>query len=199
MEPALDNLRQEQLARLPLRRLVALLARNARRVQPLLGRGPAEDLQPGNLQAIEAAIRSAEAFAGGADQSEDDGSSAFAVAMRCSATSAPIAFAAALAACCADHAAGVGLYSEAGSEALATAAQALDYYLSALPEGTNHAQAFGDLEALLAMGGPGFPNLGSAIDPSEQGPLGPLWGTGKPPSDISLAMPGWAAASTSHG
>jgi hypothetical protein len=174
------ELTPKQLRRLPLRGLVALLARNARRVQPLFTLGPPDDLDPRNLQAIEHAIRAAEAFADGAAEIADDGTAAFGVGMRCSAQTAPVAFTAALAACSADHAAGVRLFPEAEGEALATAVQALAYF-DTLLNGRARDSARADFAALLARSGPGSPAWGDPIDSSEQGILGALWPPGATP------------------
>jgi hypothetical protein len=180
----------EHLARLPLRAIIALLARNARRVQPLFARGPAEDADPENLQAIEEAIRSAEDFANGAARVADDGTAAFAVAMQCSDQNSPVAFAAALAACSADHAAGIGVFPEAEGEALATAVEALGYFTDALPEGIDCGPAWADFTALLARGEPSFPELGTPIDPSDTGVLGPLWPSAQAPDWYRPGAPG---------
>jgi hypothetical protein len=175
------GLAPELLRQLSLRALVALLARNARRVQPLFANGRLDDVDPQSLRAIEDAIRSAEAYAAGAPAAADDGTAAFAVAMRCRLELSPVAFVAALAACTADHAAGVGVRPEAEDEAQATAAQALVYFDAFLPEGTDPCPAQAEYEALLARGGPASPAAGEPIDSSEAGPLGPLWPAGKAP------------------
>jgi hypothetical protein len=169
------RLAPEQLRKLSLRALVALLARNARRVQPLFARGPEADVDPWSLRAVENAIRSAEAYARGAPTAADDGTAAFGVAMRCRLELSPVAFTAALAACTADHASSVGILPEAGDEAQATAAQALAYFEALLPESAESHPAQAEYEALLARGGPAHPVPGDPIDPSESGPLGPFW------------------------
>lgn len=172
---------EELLRALPLRAVVALLARNARRLQPLFLCGSAWDRDARNLQAIEDAIRSAEAFAAGAVAADDDGTAAFGVAMRCSLDLSPAAFAAALAACVADHAADLDSAPEAAGEALAAAVQALYYFAAALLDDSGLAAVHADLEALLARGPVDAPQQGAPIDPSEAGPLGPLWPAGEAP------------------
>jgi hypothetical protein len=170
----------EQLRRLPLRAIVALLARNARRLLPLFPAGSTEDR---DRRAIESALHSAEAFAAGAAEISDDGTAAFGVAMRCPLEKAPVAFAAALAACAADHAANLTTTPELAGEAVAAAVQALDYFAEALPDGAGFSTALADLDALRAQGTVDHPELGSPVDPSEAGPLGTLW----PPDEI----PSW--------
>jgi hypothetical protein len=181
MANATVRLAPEQLRKLSLRALVALLARNARRVQPLFAQGPEAEVDPWSLRAIENAIRSAEAYARGAPTAADDGTAAFGVAMRCRLELSPVAFIAALAACTADHASGVGILPEAEDEAQATAAQALAYFDALLPEGADPHPAQAEYEALLARSGPAYPVPGDPIDPSESGPLGPFWPRGKAP------------------
>lgn len=172
---------EESLRALPLRAVVALLARNARRLQPLFLSGSARDRDARNLQAIENAICSAEAFAAGATGAADDGTAAFGVAMRCALDLSPAAFAAALAACVADHAAELDSAPEAAGEALAAALQALYYFAAALPDDTGLAVVHADLEALLARGPVDAPQQGAPVDPSEAGLLGPLWPAGEAP------------------
>jgi hypothetical protein len=172
---------EELLRALPFRAVVALLARNARRLQPLFLSGSAWDRDARNLQAIEDAIRSAEAFAAGAAQADDDGTAAFGVAMRCVLDLSPAAFAAALAACVADHAADLDSAPEAAGEALAAALQALYYFAAALPDETGLVVVHADLAVLLARGSVDAPQRGAPIDPSEAGPLGPLWLAGVAP------------------
>ncbi len=172
---------EDSLRALPLRAVVALLARNARRLQPLFLFGSAWDRDARNLQAIENAIHSAEAFAAGAATAVDDGTAAFGVAMRCALDLSPAAFAAALAACVADHAADLDSAPEAAGEALAAAVQALYYFAAALPDDTGLAAVHADLEALRARGAVDVPQRGAPIDPSEAGPLGPLWPAGEAP------------------
>ena len=168
------------LRQLPLRAVVAVLARNARRLTPLFALGPAQDLVPENLAALEDAICAAEAFASGAAEVTDDGSAAFAVAMRCSLRTSPAAFAAALAACAADHASQADVSAEMAGEALAAAVQAFAYFEATL--GDEIETALADCQALLANDQGGSAQASAFYDSSESGILGPLWPAGKVPN-----------------
>jgi hypothetical protein len=171
---------RERLAQLPHHAVVAFAARCARRVQPLTHVLPQQD-----RDAIDRALASAEAFAKGAAdaganaaradaRAADAGADAVA---RSAARSAARAWtAAARAAARADAAADA---ADAADWA-ATAAAAADWAANAAARGAARAAASSDLDRLIALN-PGEPDAqGAPIDPSEAGPLGPLWPQGVP-------------------
>jgi len=176
---------QERLAQLPRRAVVAFAARCTRRVQPLTHFIPQQD-----RDAIDRAIASAEAFAKGtaadwaAHRAAAADARAAAVAVVAAAvdaaraTAADAARAAAVAAAVADDAAWADA-AWADADARAAVAWAADAAASAARAATRAATSR-DLERLIALnlGQPG--TLGAPIDPSEAGPLGPLWPHGVP-------------------
>ena len=196
---------QERLAQLPRRAVVAFAARCTRRVQPLTHFLPQQD-----RDAIDRAIASAEAFAKGiaadwaAHRAAADARAAAvavvaAAADAARATAADATRAAAVADAVADDAAWADAVADARADAAADAdaawadadaraavawatdavAWAADAAASAARAATRAATSR-DLERLIALnlGQPG--TLGAPIDPSEAGPLGPLWPHGVP-------------------
>ena len=183
---------QERLAQLPRRAVVAFAARCTRRVQPLTHFIPQQD-----RDAIDRAIASAEAFAKGiaadwaAHRAAAADARAAAVAVVAAAvdaaraTAADAARAAAVAAAVADDAAWADA-AWADADARAAVAWATDAVAWAADAAASAARAATraatsrDLERLIALnlGQPG--TLGAPIDPSEAGPLGPLWPHGVP-------------------
>src|SRR5271157_2429460 len=194
---------QDQLAKLPLRAIVAFAVRCARRVQPL-GRVLTEYRQV----EVDDAIAIAEGFARGgkavraAGAAARAGNAARAAAAKAAADSdwvdaadaeAAAAWAdatvrAADAAACAARAANaaraadIAAAAAAARAAAAAAAAAEDTARAAWDTGraASRTAARGDLHQLLALelGRPG--TLGKPIDPAEDGPLGPLWPNAAP-------------------
>jgi len=191
---------QERLAQLPRRAVVAFAARCTRRVQPLTHFIPQQD-----RDAIDRAIASAEAFAKGtaadwaAHRAAAADARAAAVAVVAAAadaaraTAADATRAAAVADAVADDAAWADAVADAraadaatadddawaAADARAAVAWATDAAARAARAATRAATSR-DLERLIALnlGQPG--TLGAPIDPSEAGPLGPLWPQGVP-------------------
>jgi hypothetical protein len=149
---------RERLAQLPHHAVVAFAARCARRVQPLTHVLPQQD-----RDTIDRALASAEAFAKGADAARADA-----------------ARAAARAADAANAARAADAARAAAARADVTAAAAADWAAAAADRADAWAAASSDLDRLIALN-PGEPDaLGAPIDPSEAGPLGPLWPQGVP-------------------
>ncbi len=188
---------EENLRELPRRAMVALAARCARRVQPLYELPAGLPERQKHVEAIENAIQVAELFAKGtvpaatwapADAAQRpacvaDANAAFSAAtnLEVAATAAAAIFQTVFAA----WAAGTANESEAVSRTLAAiqTAETTDTR-AAFALGGNallpsaivvRAAACTDLQKLLNLNLGKFPNLGSAIDPGENGPLGPLW------------------------
>jgi hypothetical protein len=191
---------QRRLRRLPLRAQLAFAARCARRVQPLATRVPDD---PAKHEAVERAIHVAEQLARGDRVTQAEAGSAYDGA-RDAARSAwdggdPTASrardAAAYTAQAASHVrpgsrlgpaadasrAAFYAYNDSGDAANAVEARA-----------TFDAAASSDLTQLARLKLGTSPNLGAAIDPSESGPLGPLWPKGAPegwPDDRTTDSP----------
>ena len=185
---------RERLARLPHHAVVAFAARCARRVQPLT-----HVLSQQDQDAIDRALASAEAFAKGAAaaRAADTRAAARAAdaraadAARTATRAADAAWAdAARAADAAWATAAWATARAADADAVAAAAAAADWaaYAAAAADwaanaaarAAARAAAASDLERLSALN-PGEPDpLGAPIDPSEAGPLGPLWPQGVP-------------------
>jgi hypothetical protein len=194
-----------ELANLPLRAIVAFAARCARRVRPL-----AASLPEDSRVAIDQAITVAEAFArgdkavgaavtagaavGAARGAEIDGVTETAVGAAWAAAQAAEAVQAAKAAeafgAAADNNFAVQAAEAAdqtarcaalavGNATLAVRSAALAVKAIASVTDRDHA-ILADIEQIIAfrLGEPG--TLGSPIDPSEAGPLGPLWPGGEP-------------------
>ena len=139
---------RERLARLPHHAVVAFAARCARRVQPLTHVLPQQ-----GRDVIDRALASAEAFAKGAAAARADDARADARAVD------------------AWVAARADARADAADVAAAWAAHAANW-------ADTRAAAASDLDRLIALN-PGEPDaLGAPIDPSEAGPLGPLWPQG---------------------
>jgi hypothetical protein len=192
---------EEELKRLPLRAFVAYSARCARRLQPLFGclRNTADFAE--HEAAIEAAISIAEKFCRGevgyASFAADD--AALAIALD-AARAANQAYAAA---CAAAHAATINANIAASSAAFAVDSVAYASVLAAVlaasadisditaayiaraaafytVDSADSNAARSDFDALLSMNLGELPEFGPPIDPSEDGPLGPLWPDGVP-------------------
>src|SRR5271166_2618355 len=191
---------QDQLAKLPLRAIVAFAVRCARRVQPL-GRVLTEYRQV----EVDDAIAIAEGFARGgkadraaaravdaaraaaakaaADSDWVDADDAEAAAAWADATVRAVdAAACAARAANAARAADIAAADAAAARAAAAADAAEDTARAAWDTGraASRTAARGDLQQLLALelGRPG--TLGKPIDPAEDGPLGPLWPNAAP-------------------
>jgi hypothetical protein len=169
----------EQLEQLPLRAIVAVAARCVRRVQRLVAQSV---IDPVAKHAVERAIQSAEAVTmlDSPGLAEAVGRAGFeltthyaredtgrvATAIRAAAT---VAHAAYFAAAAADERGYGGYASWHASRAVGLAAAADDDKALAF------AAAAVDIQKLLELKLGGHWELGRPIDPSENGPLGPLW------------------------
>ena len=163
---------RERLAKLPHHAVVAFAARCARRVQPLTHILPQ---QTGTQSTGRCA--SAEAFAKGAAAARAAAAraDARAAAARAAAARAADAWTAARAA--ADAAAAAAAAADDWAAHTAAAAAWAD---AAAARADARAAAASDLDWLIVLN-PGEPDaLGAPIDPSEAGPLGPLWPQGVP-------------------
>jgi hypothetical protein len=179
---------ENRMRRRALRAQVAFAARCARRVQPLAMRLPAD---PRNREAVERAIRVAEEFARGNQVSPHTGRAA-ADAARAVATDAwaakdTAASYAANAACYAANAAAAYTVTAGRDGATKVAGAAVYAYTDAAASARAgdarvafDAASVSDLGKLARLKLGLFPELGAPIDPSESGPLGPLWPEGKP-------------------
>jgi hypothetical protein len=154
---------RERLAQLPHHAVVAFAARCARRVQPLTHVLPQQ-----GRDVIDRALASAEAFAKGAAAARAADARADARAV-----DAWVAARADARADAADVAAAWAAWDTNAAAAAAWAAHAANW-------ADARAAAASDLDRLIALN-PGEPDaLGAPIDPSEAGPLGPLWPQGVP-------------------
>lgn len=170
---------EEDLEQLSLRGIVAFAARCAKRVQPRYGLAKSIAGFAEHQQALSTAISMAEQFcqvpdinvltaAAGADTAAYD------------AADAKIDIASSAAACAAAACEAANTAEDAAPAF--DAACAATYAASASGE---HADVFteaacNDFERLLEADDGIWPDLGDPIDPSEKGPLGPLWPDGPP-------------------
>ncbi len=185
---------ETDLRRLPFRAVAAFSARCARRVQPLFRLSPGHPDESFYRLVIETAIRLAEDYAAGAAVDPGDAAETASVADQCALDSDGVdhlAGAIAHISCCASKvafsaASGDLAYAPDTSEVAAEVASiAAEAYSSAARAAagaggdewlaTALLAACRDIETLhtLGLGNPG--THGQAIDPSEDGPLGPLW------------------------
>ena len=197
----LANFTLDQLKVLPLRAIVAFAARCARRVEPLAQLPEGDPHRESRREAVDAALRMAEAFARGADAPPDDSVVAAIDAVRDaggeSAGSSAVSAAAqaAHAAASAWHAGSVGL-GRVGSGRQRPRPGSLDGALThvtadlaALNAFTAAAGAFvsvgyhnedfvgaalRDYGTLVRLQLGRYPEPGAPVDPSADGPLGPL-------------------------
>ena len=159
---------RDRLAQLPHHAVVAFAARCARRVQPLTHVLPQQ-----GRDVIDRALASAEAFAKGAAAARADDARADARA-----DAAWVAARADARADAADVAAAWAAWDTNADAAAAAAAAAWAAHAANWADA--RAAAASDLDRLSALN-PGEPDaLGAPIDPSEAGPLGPLWPQGVP-------------------
>jgi hypothetical protein len=191
---------EEDLKRLPLRAIVAFAARCARRVRPLY-RLPTDD--PGAAEhehAVERVLKMAESFAAGERSVVAESNDTRAAAARAAGAAgakylvlddpsvgATTLTAAALAAASAEAA---SASAEAAADripatALEAADRAADAALSAAARATDELTTIrtavaADYERLIQLRLGNHPDLGDPVDPSESGPLGPLWPDGEP-------------------
>jgi PTS system nitrogen regulatory IIA component len=182
--PSLDELKQ-----LPLRAVVALAARCARRVQPFFKLPDDHPEKQRHVAAVERAIRTAEEFVRGIPVAAPDAAAS-------AARSASLAYSAARVASLAlwaAEAASKASDAEAASDAVQAAGRASGAVWDAAKAAGNAARAAGDaanaynawftaaaasrsdFSQLCGLGLGRFPELGEPFDPSENGPLGPLW------------------------
>ena len=179
--PTRDDLKQ-----LPLGAIVAYAVRCARRVQPLYGRAAGIAELPKHEAAVEGAISLAENFCLSHDVSAAAYDAAYAARDAADAADAKdAARAAAAAARAAAYAFDVpksAVYdrpvyaSRVAAEAVdaaEAAARAADHAFDGAR--AVEAAARADFDRLLKLNQGTYPKLGQPIDPTENGPLGPLW------------------------
>lgn len=201
---------QARLAQLPLHAIVAFAARCARRVEPLYRLPDRTPVALKHTRNVKAAIKIAERFASvsgpsytrdaasaarAADAAHDAAASAAhasADAPAVSADKAAFKIAAAVARAAAHAARVVDEANSANADVVADraawqvadraadAARAAEAARSAVDKGSLEIIYEPDLAALTRLNLGQFPELGDPIDPSESGPLGPLWPDGEP-------------------
>ena len=192
---------EEDLKKLPLGAIVAYAARCARRVQPLYARAVGIAELPKHEATVEGAISLAEEFclshvvgAAAYDAAYDARTAAHAADAK---EAAHAAAGAARAAAYAFDLPKCAVYdrpvyasrvaTEAADAALAAARAAAQASADAAAV---LAAARADFDRLLARNQGAYPELGQPLDPTESGPLGPLWPAGPPQW---FAAPGPAA------
>ncbi len=181
---------QNDLKKLPLGAIVAYAVRCARRVQPLYGRAAGIAELPTHEAAVEWAISLAESFCLSHDVSAYAYNAAYGAR---TATEDVAARDAARAAAAAVRAAAYAfdlpksavydrpLYASRVAAEADDAGQAAVRAAGHASDGASavHA-ASADFARLLELNQGTFPKLGEPIDPTENGPLGPLWPEGPP-------------------
>lgn len=186
---------EEDLKKLPLRAIVAFAARCARRVQPLY----AEPADSAEITSVDRFIAIADSVAEGQMSIRSPGHDVG--AHYSSANSKTAGVAAVLAARAAENATISAAYALRAKHAVSPTDRDKDYVLAietasdvagdvaavtvALWEselrGTKlRTGVLADFQALRSFQLGSFPELGPPIDPSEAGPLGPLWPDGEP-------------------
>jgi hypothetical protein len=198
----LAHMTVDQLKVLPLRAIVAFAARCARRVEPLAQLPEGDPRREGRRQAVEAALLMAEAFARGSDAPPDEsvvaavdaisdagGESAGPAAVSAVAQAAHATSSAWHAgfrlegkiAATAEHPAQVVESPSAFAHVTADIAAmnaftaAADAFLSVGHRNEAFVGAgLRDYQALVRLGLGRYPDLGAPVDPSPDGPLGPL-------------------------
>ena len=183
----LQRVSEEELRQLPLRAVVALAARGARRVQSYFNRHSGYPEHEDHKTAVDARIKAAEGFAEGrwddsavhrSDPPEGaPGDLSRAVLDRTGDAAAAQAVTAA------DQArwAALAAVRRQAEDTVAHAAEAIRSALSASGEGSPAAAAAaGDYQKLRGLDLGAFPDFGNPVDLSESGPLGPLWPGGVP-------------------
>ena len=188
-EPTLPTV--DELKTLTLRAIVTYAARCARRVQPLYWQARGVAHREKHEAAVELALTIAEQFCRGepiATASAADAARA-AEAAADAADTAESAAEAAEAAAEAARAARAARTADADADAKAARA-ARAAFAGATAAGTAAtartagkaavAAARGDYYRIVALNLEGYPELGQPIDPTELGPLGPLWAAGPP-------------------
>jgi hypothetical protein len=182
---------EDDLKQLPLRAIVAFVARCARRVQPLYRLPEGCPRKAEHETGVDLVIQAAERFALGDLAAYDAAYDAARAAVRAADNFIlDVAIDEAL-----EGELDVVLRAARAAHDVANAAYAtLGYALDARPAlDVAHVAhvaarvaaragdaAYTDYENLLALRLSKFPDLGQAIDPSESGPLGPLWPDGAP-------------------
>lgn len=184
---------EDDLKKLPLGAIVAYAVRCARRVQPLYGCAAHVAELPKHEASIEGTISLAEKFCLSHEVKEKDaayGAAYHAMDAADSAAAKAVARAAAAAARAAGYAFDLPknavydqpLYaSRVAAEAVdgaKAAARAAGH--AAVGAGAFAAAARADFDRLRQLNPGNYPKLGQPIDPTENGPLGPLWPAGDP-------------------
>jgi multidrug efflux pump subunit AcrA (membrane-fusion protein) len=197
----------DELKTLPLRAIVCYAVRCARRVQPLYWQAREVAHREKHEAAIETALtiteqfcrgehiaaadaadaaRAAEAAADAADAVEAAAEAAEAAAEAARAAragTASRAAAAAFAGAIADVTAAIARTADAARAARAAFAGATAGVTAATTKATGKAAlaaARADYYRLVSVNLASYPDLGQPIDPTENGPLGPLWSAGPP-------------------
>lgn len=177
------------LKQLPLGAIVAYAARSARRVQPLYACAGDTAEMAKHRAAVEGAIALAEAFchshevtasaygAAYAAREAATGERASAAARAASGAARAAAYAFDLPKSAVyDHA----VYASRVAAEAADAADAAARAAAAEGQAAIEAAARADFDRLRQLNSGTYPQLGYPLDPSEQGPLGPLWNTVPP-------------------
>jgi hypothetical protein len=180
----LANFNLDQLKALPLRAIVAFAARCARRVEPLAQLPEGDARRESRRTAVDAALRMAEAFAGGTDAPLDESVVAAIDATR-DAGDESAGTSAVSAAAQAAHAAASAWHTGSSSGFLTNVTAdlaALNAYTAAagafVSVGYHNEDFVGaalrDYETLVRLQLGRYPEPGAPVDPSPEGPLGPL-------------------------
>jgi|SRR5579871_2563856 len=177
----------QDLRQLPLRALVALAARCARRVQPLFDLPKDQTGRPGHLRVVDYAIEIAERFAAGDETVSPACAYSAATAFQTVYSVTPIASSARLAAssaAAAAYAASTAYSAEGVAREVAKSALNAVTASCVVPPALEAARV--DLRRLNRLHLGTFPDLGDPVDFSARGTLGPLW---------PKRMPDWYVAS----
>ena len=191
---------EDDLKNLPLRAIVAYAVRCARRVRPLYGRaGGIADLAE-HEAAVEGALSLAERFCFGDDVGQGAYGAAYGAGDAADTAAAQDAARAASAAARAaayafdipksavyDHPVYASRVAAEAVDAAGAAARAAGH--ASDDAGTVEAAAKADFDRLLELNQGAYPELGQPIDPTANGPLGPLW-PGEPPKWFGTEKPG---------
>lgn len=172
----------ESLQRLPLLATTALTARCARRLVPLFVASCEPERRPADLRVLLRAVQFAEKVARGEPVSRSGLSQAAnEVAQSHTGAAHAAAYAMSCACLCAEWLDLSQRFPDAAAKAVYFAEEALTTFrsLASLPrEGEDPVAT--DLQKLLDLKPGAYPDRGLPIDPTETGPLGPLWPAAPP-------------------
>ena len=190
---------QQDLKKLPLGAIVAYAARCARRVQPLYGRAAGIAELPKHTADVEGAIVLAEDFCLSHAVSTPAYAAAYHARTAADAADAKDAARAAAAAARAaayafdipksavyDHSVYASRVAAEAADGAQAAARAADHASAGAQAAEAAARA--DFDRLLTLNQGTYPELGQPIDPTENGPLGPLWPE-EPPEWFAAVKP----------